>query len=250
MNKEMEKQDRPVEDLQQIPTWTRRYAQTRMFPMLAGIGICLLLFLGIAGSSLFCGMAYRSGHFVLLGFSLVVLGILLVVLVFFSVPRWGGKFIQNLSQKYYRSEGTVTLGSPEGAKKKRRIGLLVALLFGICILTTVEFGMRGYFPIKYQQPISAIYTVPFLVFLYFWQRPLVNPLILLWPVLYSIHAILIVTGVPILFTGHYEGLNMFIPTFGYGFLSGLIGHLYNRYALGKLKKLAGGLNGEESHAGT
>ena len=60
----------------------------------------------------------------------------------------------------------------------------------------------------------------------------------LWPVLYALHAILIVAGAPILFTGEWVGLNMLIPTVGYGLLAALVGHLYSRFALHKVKRLA------------
>ena len=87
------------------------------------------------------------------------------------------------------------------------------------------------------QPLSAAYCVPFMIFLYFFQRPKYGPLMLLWPVLYAIHAILIVAGVPIVFSEEsgLVSLNMFIPIFGYGTLTFLISHLYSRYALKKLK---------------
>ncbi len=59
----------------------------------------------------------------------------------------------------------------------------------------------------------------------------------MWPALISIHAILILAGAPILFTGRWVGLNMLIPIFGYGLLTGLLSHLYSRVALRRLKRL-------------
>ena len=60
---------------------------------------------------------------------------------------------------------------------------------------------------------------------------------LIWPTLYTIHAILIVAGVPIVFSEEsgLVSLNMFIPTFGYGLLTFIIIYIYSRYALKKLK---------------
>ena len=91
---------------------------------------------------------------------------------------------------------------------------------------------------EYMQTFSALYVVPFLVFLTIWQRPVVGPLSLLWPTLYAFHAILIVAGVPILFHKPWTALNMLIPIAGYGILCGLLGHVYSRYALKKLKTAA------------
>ncbi len=62
---------------------------------------------------------------------------------------------------------------------------------------------------------------------------------LLWPTLYALHALLIVCGVPIVWSPPWDGLNMLIPVAGYGLLSGLVGHLYSRFALRKVKRLAG-----------
>ena len=76
-------------------------------------------------------------------------------------------------------------------------------------------------------------------------------LALLWPALYAVHAILIVAGAPILFTGKWVSLNMMVPVAGYGILSALIAHLRGRFALRKLRRLAGagsvnGVNGGEA----
>ena len=87
------------------------------------------------------------------------------------------------------------------------------------------------------QPVSALYSVPFLVFLSIRMRPVAGWIPFLWPVLYALHAILAVAGVPILFE-KWSSLNMLIPTAGYGLLCGLIGHFYGRYALKRLKEVA------------
>ncbi|MEZ6070602.1 MAG: hypothetical protein R3C10_10080 [Pirellulales bacterium] len=63
----------------------------------------------------------------------------------------------------------------------------------------------------------------------------------IWPALYTIHALLIVAGAPIVFHAPWDGLNMLIPIAGYGILAALVGHLYSRYALGKLRRLAAGV---------
>ncbi len=155
-----------------------------------------------------------------------------------SVPKWGGKIIERITQRVYAGEGSISISVPESMKKKKWVGYVVAMIFGSCILGSVILGFMGYFTIEYMQPISAVYVVPFLVFLYIWQRPIISPLVLLWPTLYTIHAILIVTGMPILFTEYLIPLNMILPVFGYGFLTYVIGHLYSRYALKKLKTAA------------
>ena len=95
------------------------------------------------------------------------------------------------------------------------------------------------------QPISAIYCVPFLVGLWLLLRPVSIPLAL-WPALCGLHAILIVVGAPIVFVGAWSSLNMLIPVCGYGMLTGLISHVYSRFALRKLRGAVEGGGGDDS----
>ena len=224
--------------LKDIPKWTRRYAQNRTIPFLIFLTINLCLFAGIAIPSYFGGIAYRNGNVVLLGISIFMLIISMICVIIISVPKWGSKIIERITQRAYAGEGLITISAPESIKKKKWVGYVVAMIFGSCVFTSVILGLLGYLSIKYMQPISALYVVPFLVFLYIWQRPIISPLALLWPILYSIHAILVVAGVPIQFGEPWIFLNMLIPIAGYGILCGLIGHIYSRYALKKLKTAA------------
>ena len=231
-------QDQNAEKLKEIPKWTRKYAQNRTIPVLIALAIFLCLFAGIAIPSYFGGKAYSSGNLVLFWFCFFVLAVAMISLAFFCVPKWGGKFIERISRRLYNREGNVLISVPETIKKKQWVGYVVAMVFGSCVFISVILGCLGYLSIKYMQPVSALYVVPFLVFLYLWQRPIISPLTLLWPTLYAIHAILVVAGVPIQFGEPLVFLNMLIPTAGYGILCGLIGHIYSRYALKKLKTAA------------
>jgi hypothetical protein len=228
-----------TEKLKEIPKWTRKYAQNRTFSCLISLVIFLCLYAGISIPSYFGGNAYRAGNMVLFWICIFITVVAMIALVFFSVPKWGGKFIERISQRLYGCEGNVSIPEPEAMKKKKWLGYVVGMLFCLCVTSSVFLG-KIYIPIEYMQPVSALYVVPFMVFLYFWQRPKVGSLMLLWPALYAIHAILIVAGVPIVFAeeSQYVSLNMFIPTFGYGILTSVIGHIYSRYALKKLKTAA------------
>jgi len=227
-----------VEKLKEIPKWTRKYAQNRTIPFLIFLAINLCLFAGIAIPSYFGGIAYRSGNMVLFGISIFVLIISMICVIIISVPKWGGRIIERITRRVYAGEGSILISAPESMKKKKWVGYVVAMVFGSCVLTSVILGLLGYLSIKYMQPVSALYVVPFLVFLYLWQRPIISPLALLWPTLYAIHAILVVAGAPIQFGGSLVFLNMLIPIAGYGILCGLIGHVYSRYALKRLKTTA------------
>jgi len=230
--------DKNTEKLKEIPKWTRKYAQNRTFPVMIALAINLCLFAGIAIPSYFGGKAYMSGNLVLFWICIFVVAVAMISLAFFCVPKCGGKFIERISRRLYNREGDVLISVPETIKKKQWVGYVVAMVFGSCVLITVILGLLGYLSIEYMQPVSALYVVPFLVFLYLWQRPIISPLALLWPTLYAIHAILVVAGVPIQFGIPWIFLNMLIPVFGYGFLTYVICHLYSRYALKKLKTAA------------
>ena len=237
MNAQENQVSQDADKLKEIPKWTRKYAQNRTLPFLISLLIFACIFAGIAIPSYFGGKAYRAGNTILFWICIFVSAIATISLFFFCVPKWGGKFIECISQRLYGREGAVSISEPEAMKKKRWLGYVVGMIFGSCVIGSVFLG-ETFIPIEYMQPVSALYVVPFLVFLYCWQRPKVGPIALLWPILYTIHAILIVVGVPILFTGNLSGWNMMLPVFGYGFLTYIIGHIYSRYALKKLKTAA------------
>ena len=240
MNTQQNQVPQNAEKLKEIPKWTRRYTENRTLPFLINMIIFLLLSAAIGIPSHFGGRAYRSGNTLLLWICILSLVIAIPALIFCSVPRWSGKYTEKLIRLLYRKEGQVTLETPKKTKRQQRAGMIAGLLFGACLMISVILGVLGYIPIKYMQPVSAIYVVPFIIAIGIWQTPSVNPagfLAWLWPILYVIHAILIVAGVPIHFDRPWIFLNMLIPLAGYGILCGLIGHIYSRYALKKLKGL-------------
>ena len=164
--------------------------------------------------------------------------------LYLSVPRWGGKLQERLVERLYAKEGSVRLAPPQ-TRNSKRIGWLLGAVFGTCILGSIALTGWYHIPEQYMQPISAIYCIPFLVGLWFLQRPVSSPIMLLWPA-FGLHAILIVAGAPIVFVGAWSGLNMLIPVIGYGMLTGLISHAYSRFALRKLRGAAEGCPDNES----
>ena len=228
------KQPSPVNP-EAIAQWARAYAQNRSL----GVVVLLILFVSltavIGGASLLGGIAYRSGNAVLFWTCIVVLVPANLTVIYLSVPKWGGQLLHRLMQRLYSGEGNVAFAAP--GDRKRVWGVVLGVCFGTCVIATVTLGFVIEIPIKYMQPISALYVVPFLVGLWFLMRPMAGYIALLWPALYAIHAILIVAGAPIIFTGPWQTLNILIPMAGYGILGGLVGHLYSRVALGRLKRL-------------
>lgn len=239
------------EKLKDIPKWTRRYAQNRTLTILALmviLGLFSMFIAAIVGFSLALACAgFRKGNIILgcVGIA-VFLAVLAAIAKFyiFLFAKFGGKnkglLDQIIDHWIYSREGTASIPMSDATKKKKWLEITVVIVWGTLFLGTMYLGMVNFIPVKYVQPISALYCVPYTVLgWYFWRSPRVGPIFLLSPTLYSIHAILILIGVPIFFTSNLGAvLNMSLPLLGYGYLSLVIGHLYSRYALKKLKTAA------------
>ncbi len=242
----------PLEDPREIAKWANRYAKSRTIPFLVQWVFIVLLGVIIAGVVYLTLMAYRTEH--LVWFLLCAAGIvgMVIALAWFTVPKWGGEQIYRISQWVYGEEGYAAYlgGDPEegiqapGWVYAGGAGLAVYHLLGALLVTA------RYLPIWCIQPFSAAYMVPFFFAMTVSQR--LGFWAFIWPILYGLHAVLILAGVPIRFTSvHLELLNMIMPVFGYGLVAILVGHVYSRYALHKLKQLARkGLDAavEEAHA--
>jgi hypothetical protein len=225
------------EDAQQMQRWVRRYAQNRSLPVAVFLVVFALLSCAISVPSYWGGKAYREGNTTLLVICVSVLIPALVATIYLSIPRWGGRRLQRLAERLYAREGQVTV-APRGGKRPL-VMVALGVAFGLCVVGSVFLGLLGYLPTgKYMQPISAIYVVPFLVALHFLMRPAVGHIAMLWPALYALHAVSIVAGAPIVFTGQWDSLNMLVPTVGYGILTALVGHAYSRWALHNARTLA------------
>ncbi len=231
-------EDRDAEKLKDIPKWTRKYAQNRMLTTFVLLVMICFISMGTAFPLAFGIAAFVRGNMILAGVSIALLVVVSIFLIIF-VSKFCGKnrglIDQKIDQWIYGKEGTASMPLPKLTKKKKWLDFVSGVIVFICTIGTMNLYMEGYISVKYLLPVTAIYGVPFLVFQYFFQRPRLGPLLLLCPILYTIHAILIVAGVPIFLTGNWGIGNMAIPLFGYTFLAYVIGHLYSRYALKKLK---------------
>jgi hypothetical protein len=221
-----------AEEMQEIAKLARSYAEGRRIgPFLVYWVVFILLCAAIGLPSHFAGGAYLAGNMV--GFWLCIAALVLAVGagVWFAVR--GDRWMERTAERLYGREGRATVAGPQTRRNKKWFTVALVLFLG-CIVASVILDL----PTEYMQPISAIYTVPFLVFLVAWNRREIGLGMLLWPGLYAAHAVLIVAGAPIRFSGEWESLNMLIPTAGYGLLLGLIGYAVNRLTLRKLRKLA------------
>lgn len=224
--------------LKEIPKWTRKYAQNRtLTPFVLIVMICLIS-IGIGFPLGLVIAAFTKGNIILAGVGIVLLVAGVTFPVIFAL-KFGGKnrglIDQRIDQWIYGKEGTASMQRPKLTKKKKWLDFVVALVFFVCVIGSMHLAMEGFISFKYLQPVTALYAVPFLVFQYFMRRPMLGPLLLICPILCTIHAILIIVGVPIFFKGSFGILNQSLPLFAYTFLAYLIGHIYSRYALKKLK---------------
>jgi len=229
-----------TEKLKEIPKWTRKYAQNRTLTTFVLIAITGLFAMFVAVPSTLLILAFMKGSMILASVCIAVLAAIVIFLIIF-ISKYGGKnkglIDQRIDHWIYGHEGTASMSAPKSTKKKKWLDGVAGAISGIWIIGTMYLGMEGYLAFKYMQPVSALYLVPFYVYQYFLQRPRLGPLLLICPILYAIHAILIIAGVPIFFTGNLCMLNLALPAFGYTFLAYTIGHVYSRYALKKLKGL-------------
>ena len=233
----MQKTLSEAERSQEIARWTRIYAQTRSLGLIMNLLIFVVVNAGIAIPSYYGGNAYRSHNLPLFWGCLGVAIFFSVICIYISIPKLGGRKLEAIGTHLY-SEGNVSLAIPD-EKRRKPLMIMSGILFGTCILTSVILGNCGLISEKFMQPIAAIYCVPFLIALVYLQRPKTSFVMLIWPILFALHAILIVAGAPISFTGPLSVLNMLIPIAGYGLIAALASHAYNRWALHKIKQLSG-----------
>lgn len=223
-----------LEEARQLQSWVRRYVQNRSLPMLVFLVVFALLWLSIGLPAYLGGIAFRSGHWLLGGICGLVAAAGCAATIYVSIPRWGGRRLQEFAQGFYVRVGQATIT----ASRPRRIWeKLLPLGLVACVVTTVAFGVAGFIPDTYLQPISALYVVPFLVAVNFLIRPATGYLPLLWPALYALHAVLIVAGASIVFTPPWDFLNMLVPTVGYGLVTAAACQVYSRFALHRARDI-------------
>jgi len=234
MRDEMSQQPPGVnQDLKELPIWARRYAQNRTLSVVASLVIFTVAFCMFGGLSTLTAWAYVEHKRVLSAASMLVLCGFTAWWLWFSFIG-ATRIMGSISERLYRGDGGVSVGASAGIEQSRG-PVLVGFVFMFCVFASVGLGFLGLYPIRLMQPVSALYSVPFLCYLGIKLRRFGSPFMFLWPGLYAIHAVLLVTGVPI---GMGPMLDMFVPTVGYGLVAALSGHVYSRVALRRLRALA------------
>jgi hypothetical protein len=167
----------------------------------------------------------------------------LLALLALTCTRGGQRRLQAASD---RLSGPSTVRIETGGSLSRRVRAGVGAAFGAAVVATVIAGLFGWLPIRFMQPVSAVYCVPFLVFLFVAQRRSVSPLMLLWPGLYALHAAALVAIPAIPAGGAWVQVHMVVSVAGYGLLAAGAAWLRGRCALGRARMLA---RQDADHAG-
>lgn len=225
------------DQLRDIPRWTRRYAKNRTLYLLVSLGIFL------AGAGLSYAVirlnvyAYRSENLPLTWITLVAVWVFLGALLWFTF--WGARrFVPGLTKWLYRGEGRVSVDGAETGVSPR-VPALSGLVMLLLLVGQLLLTQRGLLPLRYAQPISAVYAVPCMLYVGRKLRAQPrSPFMFLWPVLYGLHGLLILAGVPISFGGERAIFDIFWMVPAYGFIAALAGHIYSRLALRRLRTLA------------
>ncbi len=215
METEQDQVPQNAEKLKEIPKWTRKYAQNRTLTILV-LMVMICLVSGVTAFSLaFTMTAFMRGKLILAGIGTAVSVAIFISLIVF-VAKFGGKnrglIDQKIDKRIYGKEGTASVPVPKSSKKRICLEIVSGVIFFICFFGSWYLAMEGYIAFKYLQPVSALYIVPYIVCgWYFWQSPKMGPIYLLHPILYAIHAILIVPGVPLFFTGNFCIFSICLP---------------------------------------
>jgi len=222
------------DDVRAIPLWADRHARNRMLPLMIMVAAAPVG-LAVAASVSLLVIAWRAGSAVQSGLFLAAAAVPLAGLAWLVFTRRLQAAMQAVYNAMVRGEGhVVAAASPEA---QRRGQSLVGWIAFVLIVMTPVIAQHVHLPTRYLQPVVAAYLVPVL-FLQITRRGMIGgPLMLLWPGLYALHALLLLAGVP-LPAAREPMMNVLIPLVLYCVVAMVASHLYSRFALRKLRRLA------------
>jgi hypothetical protein len=217
--------------------WARRYAKSRTISFLVQWVFIVIIVVVIGLLASLTNTAYQMRNMGLFWLSVGFMGVTILALAWFSTSRWSGELIWRITQWLYGEEGYAAC---YGEHDNQPTPLWLTMLGGGLVMYHLVAALLvsfGYLHIKYMQPFSALYMVPFLAVMIVYQR--LGFWAWIWPVLYGMHAVLVyLDRLPVAFPPEWQILNMVVPVFGYGLVAILVGHAYSRFALYRLKTLA------------
>ncbi len=216
-----------------IPLWAGRYARNRVLPLLYWM-VGILLFATVQG--LLSILLMQSDSEPLYILCIVMNALITITLLWAAITGRVRRWYESLSSKLYEHEGVVVPAppTPMPAHSKLKSTLIMgALMIGPWLLMDMMLDAFDV-PMAYLQPAMAYVLVPLLTVLIMISPDSPKWPGLLIPGLYGIHALLVLSGVPVPAFG-VSYLDVFVPLFVYAMLALTVMHLYSRYALMKLQ---------------
>ena len=220
MNNSLNMKDTESEEVREIPKWTRRYVENKTMPMI----IFLLVALGVIAAISIANYCFLQKR-LLLG----------VIMTGASMLGWGCSFLvlRFCLTRCYAKEGL------SRGKNQRQVDnffyvTAIPLLIACAVLAAFDV-----IPVRLLQPITALFLCPLLIFWNLrWARG-ASFLGYLWASLYGAWAIALLFRLPLVtFPERSAGLEVVLAVVVTGLITGSAGHIYNRHALRKLKRLA------------
>ena len=221
-----------VGELRPITKLARKYAQNRSLPRLVMSLVSMLFFIPWLSSIYLLKYGDATGFW---------LGVTLFALTFAGVLylKYSGTLYSlsdHVARRLYGEEGQAGPSLAEaltGYWPKR-----IEWISGLAIVGFIFFVKTNgiTIPEPYFQPVTALLAIPLWVMSTLAYRSRFGLLPLLWPLFYAVHAVAVLLGAPILFSGPLaNAFNVAVPVVIYLLLTLLIAHLYSRSALKKLR---------------
>ena len=258
--------DKQSSDLREIPKWVRRYVHNRAIlpSMLIGalFGVLFSALFGsvlafiIAGPIILLHRLFSLAGYDLRGPIACVWVGGVALLVTWLLVRHRGRYaeiVRAVGRKtdnwMIRRAGYATRLPAKTVKWSPHWLPNVMIIVGVAPILMIGGG--EWLPPQYWQPLTALLWVPLLSYGIVHPmrgEPAPSRLLLLWPALYGLHAVLVMAGLPIYVTGEYPVLAYYGLSppvlanyglfLGYGVIAALVAHIYSRYALRRLRTLA------------
>jgi len=239
INNQRSTQDNDVRD---IPKWTRRYVWNRATLPSVVLGVVpILILFGI----LFWAVPAISAGSEIPGLVTIAVAVGLCGLGLWFLRTYRRRtgdqrsIEQAWDERVYNQEGSVSV-SEETRKREAPWAKYLLLGVGALLLAATLAGWRVT-PPRYWVPVSSVLVVFVLA------QPVLRPgrsatptgwLFLLWPLLYALHGVLILAGVPLYLAAPYEVWTMCVSLGVCGLIAVATSHVYSRYALRRLRTLA------------
>jgi len=228
------------DDVRAIPLWADRYARNQPLPRVAAVVhavVAVVAFVTAVSASLVvaglrAGSAKQSGLFI------AAAAVPLAGLAWLVFTRRLQAAVQTVYDALVRGEGhVVASASPASPEARRRGQSLFAWIPAFLVVMTPVIAQHLGVPMRYVQPVVAAYLVPALLVVHTRRGVIGGPLMLLWPGLYALHALLVLAGVR-LPAVQEPMMNALVPLWLYLTVAMVSSRLYGRFALRKLRRLA------------